>query len=242
MANSSASRVVLVTGGSRGIGRAIVEKQAAAGDHVYFCSRNAQSIAATAQDLGPRYPGKITGRICDVRDAVAVEGLIDAVAADSGRLDVLVNNAGLGYFAPVDEMEVERFREVLETNLFGAFFATRAAAKLMKRQGEGWIFNIASLAAKNTFAGGAAYNASKFAMVGFSEASMLDLRHYGIRVAAICPGSVATEFRTGFRPEEEQNWMLAPEDVAQAVADLLAYPARALPSLVELRPSRPPKK
>jgi NAD(P)-dependent dehydrogenase (short-subunit alcohol dehydrogenase family) len=163
------------------------------------------------------------------------------VVEEAGRLDVLVNNAGLGRFAPVDELSAEDFREVIETNLFGPFFGIRAAAPVMKKLGGGWILNVASLAAKNPFAGGAAYNASKFGLVGMSEAAMLDLRHAGIRVAAICPGSVATELRTTMR-QESQDWMLAPEDVAKVVTDLLDFPDRALPSLIELRPTRPPRK
>ena len=237
----SVARVALVTGGSRGIGRAIVEALARRGDAVWFCGRNADGVRAAERELAKLYPGPVRGRVCDVRDFGAVERLVGELVAAEGRLDVLVNNAGLGHFAPVDELEPERFREVLEVNLFGVFHGIRAAAPVMVRQGSGWIVNVASLAAKNPFAGGAAYNASKFGLVGMSEAAMLDLRQRGVRVAAICPGSVATELRTGFR-SEPQDWMLAPEDVAKVVTDLLDFPDRALPSLIEIRPSRPPKK
>ncbi len=143
-------------------------------------------------------------------------------------------------FGPVDQISGDDWRKVIETNLSGAFYCIRAAAPIMRRQGAGWILNIASLAGKNPFAGGTAYNASKFGMVGLSEAAMLDLRHDGIRVAAILPGSVATEFAGG--RGGDPGWRLTPEDVARTVADLLRYPDRALPSWVELRPSRPPKK
>ena len=234
-------QVALVTGGSRGIGRAIVEALLRRGLAVWFCGRDAEALRAAEAELGKLYPTPARGRVCDVRDYAAVAALVAEIVDTDGRLDVLVNNAGLGYFAPVDEMEPEQFREVLEVNLFGAFHGIRAAGAVMREQGSGWIFNIASLAAKNAFAGGAAYNASKFGLVGLSEAAMLDLRHGGVRMAAICPGSVATEMRTTMRAEP-QDWMLQTEDVAKVVTDLLDFPDRALPSLIEIRPSQPPKK
>jgi len=235
------SRVCLVTGGSRGIGRAIVEALLARGHRVHFCGRDPNVLRDAHEKLFIAYPGRVFARACDVRRQAEVEALVASVIEESGRLDVLVNNAGLGRFAPVDELSGEDFREVIETNLLGPFYAMHAAAPVMKRQGGGWMLNIASLAAKNPFAGGAAYNASKFGLVGMSEAAMLDLRHGGIRVAAICPGSVATELRTTMR-QESQDWMLAPEDVAKVVTDLLDFPDRALPSLIEIRPTRPPKR
>jgi 3-oxoacyl-[acyl-carrier protein] reductase len=234
-------RVALVTGGSRGIGRAIVEALLDEGWSVGFCGRSAKGVEEALAALRERHGARVAGRTADVRDEKQVEALVAWTVETLGALDCLVNNAGLGIFAPVDELAPEDFRTVLETNLHGAFYGIRAAAPVMKRQGRGWIFNIASLAAKNPFAGGAAYNASKFGMVGLSEAAMLDLRHQGIRVAAILPGSVDTEFVHG-RPSSSTDWMLAPADVARAVLDLLRYPDRALPSLVEMRPSRPPKR
>jgi NAD(P)-dependent dehydrogenase (short-subunit alcohol dehydrogenase family) len=170
-----------------------------------------------------------------------VDSLVAETLSRSGRLDCLVNNAGLGRFGPVDSISGEEWRQVIETNLNGAFYALRAASRAMLGQGSGWIFNIASLAATNAIAGGAAYNASKFGLLGLSEAAMLDLRHHGIRVTTILPGSVDTEFRAPSR-RSQTDWMLAPEDVARAVLDLLRYPSRALPSRVELRPSQPPRK
>jgi NAD(P)-dependent dehydrogenase (short-subunit alcohol dehydrogenase family) len=232
-------RVALVTGGSRGIGRAVVEALLAEGWTVGFCSRSAASVASAAEELLARWPGRVAGEAVDVREQAHVEAWIDAALERWGRLDCLVNNAGLGTFAPVDQIAPEAFREVIETNLLGPFYAIAAAAPVMRRQGSGWIFNVGSLAARNPFAGGAAYNASKFGLLGLSEASMLDLRQAGIHVAAILPGSVDTDFHADRRPE--RGWMLAPEDVARAVLDFLRYPDRALPSLLELRPSRPPK-
>ncbi|HXT20953.1 MAG TPA: SDR family oxidoreductase [Thermoanaerobaculia bacterium] len=237
---SEPQRVALVTGGSRGIGRAVVEALLDEGYAVAFCSRSAGSVAEAQAALLARWPDRVTGEAVDVRQQSQVASWVAAAADRLGRIDCLVNNAGLGTFGPVDEIAPESFREVIETNLLGPYYAMAAAAPIMRKQGGGWIFNVGSLAAKNAFAGGAAYNASKFGLLGLSEASMLDLRHAGIRIAAILPGSVDTDFHSDRRPERE--WMLAPEDVARAIVDLLRYPGRALPSLVELRPSRPPKK
>jgi 3-oxoacyl-[acyl-carrier protein] reductase len=233
-------RVALVTGGSRGIGRAIVEALLAEGFAVSFCGRSADAAAVAEQELALKWPRCVDGRAVDVRDQPQVAAWVSGAAERHGRLDVLVNNAGLGIFGRVDEISPEGWREVIETNLSGAFYALAAAVPFLRRQGAGWVFNIGSLAARNPFAGGAAYNASKFGLLGFSEAAMLDLRHDGIRVACVLPGSVDTDFHAARRPE--RDWMLASEDVARAVVDLLRYPGRALPSLVELRPSRPPKR
>jgi NAD(P)-dependent dehydrogenase (short-subunit alcohol dehydrogenase family) len=234
-------RVAIVTGGSRGIGRAIVEDLLDAGWRVFLCSRNPESVEKALGELagrGAAAGGRVAGRAVDVREQAEVDGFVDWVAGEAGRLDCLVNNAGLGHFAAVDALSGDQWREVLRTNLDGCFYFLRAAAPLMKRGGGGWIFNVASLAGKNPFAGGAAYNASKFGLVGMSEAAMLDLRHDGIRVAAILPGSVDTSFQG----RKERDWMLTPGDVARVVTDLLAFPQRALPSLVEIRPTAPPRK
>ncbi len=233
-------RVALVTGGSRGIGRAVVEALLEAGFTVGFCSRSAESVAHAEEELTARWPVRVAGQQVDVRQQPQVAAWVTTAAARWGRIDCLVNNAGLGVFAPVDEIAPATFREVVETNLLGPFYAMAAVTPILRRQGSGWIVNVGSLAAKNALAGGAAYNASKFGLLGLTEAAMLDLRQAGIRVAAILPGSVDTEFHAGRRPERE--WMLAPVDVAQAVVDLLRFPERALPSLIEIRPTRPPKR
>ncbi len=238
---SEPGQVALVTGGSRGIGRAIVEALADRGWRVWFCGKSEAGVKSAQAALTRAERPPVTGRACDVRSFDQVTALVAEIERAEQRLDLLVNNAGLGHFAPVDQMEPERFREVIEVTLIGACHCLRAAAPLMKRGGRGWIVNVASLAAKNAFAGGAAYNASKFGLVGLSEAAMLDLRHDGLRVAAVCPGSVATELRTTMR-SEPQGWMLRPEDVARVITDLLEFPERALPSLIEIRPSQPPKK
>jgi 3-oxoacyl-[acyl-carrier protein] reductase len=234
-------RVAIVTGGSRGIGRAIVEDLLDRGWRVYLCSRRPESVEGALAELAERGAaagGAVFGRAVDVREQAEVDGFVDWVGGDAGRLDCLVNNAGLGHFAAVDALSGDQWREVLRTNLDGCFYFLHAAAPVMKRTGGGFVFNVASLAGKNPFAGGAAYNASKFGLVGMSEAAMLDLRHDGIRVAAILPGSVDTSFHG----RKERDWMLTPGDVAKVVADLLDFPERALPSLVEIRPTAPPRK
>lgn len=234
-----APRIAIVTGGSRGIGRAVVEGLLAAGWTVRFCSRNPDSVAVTERELGGRFGDRVSGRAVDVRRQEEVEAFVAAVVARDGGLDCLVNNAGIGVFGPVDELSGEQWREVVETNLSGAFYFLRAAARIMKPRGRGHIFNVASLAGKHAMAGGAAYNASKFGLIGLSEAAMLDLRRHGVKVAALLPGSVATDFGAGRGGDED--WRIAPEDLAALVLHLLSYPDRTLPSLVEIRPTRPGK-
>lgn len=240
MSENDGERTALVTGGSRGIGRAIVEALAGEGWRVYFCSRNADSVAEALEALSGRFGDRVEGRAVDVREQGQVDDFVAWVDGEAGRIDCLVNNAGLGRFGAVDEITGDEWREVIRTNLDGCFYFIRAVAPIMKRGGGGYVFNVASLAAKNPFAGGAAYNASKFGLLGLSDAAMLDLRHDGIRMSVIMPGSVETEFHRQRR--DDTSWMLGTDDVARAVIDLLAYPERALPSRIELRPSRPPKK
>jgi NAD(P)-dependent dehydrogenase (short-subunit alcohol dehydrogenase family) len=236
----AATRVALVTGGTRGIGEAIARRLAAEGFSVFVSGRTEASTKAALARFAKEGVA-IRGFAADARREQDQKRLVESVAGEGGRLDVLVNNAGLGHFAPVDRLAPDQFREVLETNLFGPYYAVHYAAPLMKKNGGGFVVNIASLAAVNPFAGGAAYNASKFGLLGFSEAAMLDLRHDGIRMATVLPGSVATEFGHS-HGNRDSSWMLAPEDVAEAVADLVRFPERAIPSRVDLRPSRPPKK
>ena len=231
-------QVAVVTGGSRGIGLAIAEALVDHGASVLIGARNADDVERAAVALATRGRGGARGVVADVRAEADCERLVATAVEAFGRLDVLINNAGVGEFADVEAMTTEAWRAQLATNLDGAFFCCRAAIPHLKRTG-GWIINVASLAARNAFAGGAAYNASKFGLLGFTEALMLEVRHAGVRVSCVMPGSVATSF--GSEPVGGANWKLHPEDVARAVVDLLGYPARALPSRVELRPTRPQK-
>src|SRR6476469_11131114 len=175
-------RVAVVTGGTRGIGEAIARRLAADGFAVVISGHSKQSVASAIERFAKRGLS-ISGRVADAAREEDQTALMRFAAEEKGRLDVLVNNAGIGEFASVDELAPERFRAVIETNLFGPYYAIRAAAPLMKKNGGGFIVNIASLASVNPMAGGAAYNASKFGLLGLSDAAMLDLRHSGIRVA-----------------------------------------------------------
>lgn len=235
-------RVAVVTGGTRGIGFAVASRLAREGFSVVISGRSEESVASAVERLEKRGPaGRFTGRPADARSEADQKSLVTFVERTHGRLDVLVNNAGVGEFDSVEELAPSRFREVVETNLLGPYYATHFAVPLMKKGGGGFVVNIGSLAAVNAFAGGSAYNASKFGLLGFSEASMLDLRHQGIRVAAILPGSVGTEFGHS-HGNRDQTWMLSAEDVAEAVADVVRFPDRAIASRIDLRPSRPPKR
>jgi 3-oxoacyl-[acyl-carrier protein] reductase len=237
-----ANRVAVVTGGTRGIGEAIARRLARDGFAVFVSGRTEESTReAVARFAREKLPVAIRGVAADARREADQKRLVESAAREGGRLDVLVNNAGLGHFGAVDVLAPEQFREVIETNLLGVYYAVHHAAPLMKAHGGGFIVNIASLAAVNAFAGGSAYNASKFGLLGFSEAAMLDLRHAGIRMATVLPGSVDTEFGHP-SSSREASWMLQPDDVAEAVADLVRFPDRAIASRIDLRPSRPPKK
>ena len=235
-----AGQVAMVTGGTRGIGRELVEQLRQAGASVHFCGRSVDTTATTRGHLGePRLSGdKVTGQAVDVTKDEQVAAWFRRVWEREGRLDILVNNAGIGRFHPVRDLEMEAWRQTIETNLTAAYGCSREALQRFDRERGGFIVNIASLASKNAFAGGAAYNASKFGLLGFSEAMMLDHRQENVRVSTILPGSVATEFSPRSSGADD-SWKIAPEDVAEVVMDVLRMPRRTLVSLVEMRPARP---
>ena len=237
------SKTAVVTGGSRGIGLAIAEQLLARGAKVAITGMNDQHLAEAARTLSKAAGGgeRLLPLRADVRDPADAERLVGATVERFGGLDILVNNAGIGLFAPVADMAIEEWRRVIDTNLNGVFYCTRASIPHLRRQGGGWIVNISSLAGKNAFPDGAAYCASKSALNAFSEALMQEVRHDNIRVSYVMPGSVRTRFSTG-GDKAGTEWKLNPDDVAQMVCDLLAHPDRSLPSRVELRPSRPPRK
>jgi 3-oxoacyl-[acyl-carrier protein] reductase len=233
------NRVAIVTGGTRGIGRAIAASLVSAGVKVAITARNEKDLADAVSELNQN--GHAAGYVCDVRDYEQVKSTIAQIAADLGSVDILVNNAGVGIFETVESMPVEDFHAVLETNVFGVFYCCHEVIPLMKDIGGGYIINISSLAGANPHPRMAAYNASKFALNGFSEALMQEVRHDNIKVSYIMPGSVNTEFG-GDSPSDANSWQLQPADIAEAVMDLLQYPDRGLVSRVEMRPSRPPKR
>ena len=227
------NKSALITGGSKGIGYATAQSLIAEGYRVTVTSRNAAEVAAAAQELGTQ----ARGVACDVRDLGSVEDAVESHVAAYGGLDVLVANAGVGKFAPIQDMTPEDWLAVIDTNLTGVFYSVKAAVPHLQNT-QGYVFTMSSLAGKNPFAGGGAYNASKFGLNGLSEVMMLDLRPLGIKVTQIMPGSVSTHFND-HTPSEADAWKIQPEDLAQIVVDLLNMPARTLPSRVEVRPSRP---
>src|SRR5215207_8582722 len=229
-------RVALVTGGTRGIGEAIVRALSSAGASVAFTGRDQSRLKKVASEIG----APVEAIRADVRDPVQAAEAVDRTVATLGGLDILVNNAGVGVFTSVADMSLEQWHDVLDTNLSGVFYCCHAAVPHLRQRGGGWIINISSLAGKNAVTGGAAYCASKAGLNAFSEVLMQEVRQDNIRVSYIMPGSVATEF--GYGDTSKAAWALASEDVAQVVMDLLSMPPRSLPSRVELRPSRPPRK
>jgi 3-oxoacyl-[acyl-carrier protein] reductase len=237
-------RVAVVTGGSRGIGFAVAQAIVAAGGSVAIGARTEADVQSAVRELNESGDGvRATGVVCDVRSQRDCEQLIQHTVDTFGGVDILVNNAGIGRFAPVRDMAPDDWRAVIETNLNSLFYCTHAALPHLAVRGESWVINIGSLAGRNAFPNGAAYNASKFGLIGFSEALMQEVRHDGVRVSYIMPGSVATDFsHPSGHDRSEDAWKIQPEDIAQIVTDLLSMPHRTLPSRIEVRPSQPPKK
>jgi 3-oxoacyl-[acyl-carrier protein] reductase len=229
-------KVAVVTGGSRGIGYSIAEALIAEGASVVITGRDTAALEGAVSKLGRQAHGERA----DVREPAQAARAIAQAVDRFGGLDVLINNAGVGVFAPVAEMTADQWRHVIDTNMGGVFFCTHAALPHLRNRGGGWVINISSLAAKNPFVGGAAYCASKAGLNAFTEALMQEVRYDNIRVSSVMPGSVATGFG-GRGPAGQEDWKIAPEDVAEIVVDLLVHPVRSLPSRVELRPSRPRK-
>ena len=233
----------IVTGGTRGIGHAVVQALAAAGASVVLTGTTAGNANAAAEEF-VQQGMKVFGFPADVSREDDVQKLFDFADKTLGGLDILINNAGLGIFKPAGELSLADWKKVIDLNLTGAFHCSRLAIPRMKASGGGYIVHLSSLAAKNPFAGGAAYNASKFGMNGMAEAMMLDHRYDNIRVTSIMPGSVDTDFG-GMAKEKNaaaSNWKISPADVADMVITVLKMPERTTVSRVEIRPSRPPKK
>lgn len=232
------NKICLVTGATRGIGRAIAKMLLEEGAQVAICGRDQSAVDKAVKELHAQTGGKVAGKAADVRNHEDIAGLFRYIDSEFGGLDVLVNNAGVGVFRSVSDLSVEDWLLTLETNLSGVFYCCREAFPRFKTRGGGYIVNISSLAGKNPFAGGSAYNASKFGLNGFSEAMMLDKRNDNVRVSYIMPGSVATEF-SGHDSDSGQDWKIHPDDVAEIVRSLMRMPERTLISRVEVRPSRP---
>lgn len=229
-----------VTGGSKGIGYAIAAAMVDAGMSVTITARTADDVREAAARLDERGSGQAHGVVCDVRDFESQSAAVAEHVERFGGLDVVIANAGVGGFAPVDELTPEQWRATIDTNLTGVFYTVKASVAELKKS-EGYLFTIGSLAGVNYHAGMSAYNASKAGLLGFSHAVMLDLRKHGIKVSTIMPGSVATHFG-GSEPGPGEEWKIQSEDLGEMVMYLLSVPPRTLPSKVEVRPSQPPRK
>ncbi len=233
------SKVALITGGSKGIGYGVAESLLKLGMRVAITSRTLDSAEKAAKKLKELGEGESLALEADVREYNSQEKAVQKVLDTWGQLDVLVANAGVGYFAPIDELKIEEWQATIDTNLTGVFYSIKASLDGLKKS-EGYIITISSLAGTNFFAGGTAYNASKFGVTGFTQAVMLDLRKHGIKVSTIMPGSVATHFNN-HEPNSEDAWKIQKEDIGELVVDLLKMNPRSLPSKIEVRPSLPPK-
>lgn len=230
-------RTALITGGTKGIGLGVAEMLIKEGYKVAITGRNAETVEVAAAQLNQLQDGAVLGIVADVRNFDSQQAAVNQVLEKWGRLDVLVANAGVGHFAPIETLTLEQWQETIDINLTGVFYSTKASlAALMASKG--YLITIASLAGTNFFANGSAYNASKFGLVGFTQAVMMDVRSAGIKATTIMPGSVATHFNN-HEPSEKDAWKIQPEDIGQIVVDLLKMNPRTLPSKIEVRPTMP---
>lgn len=234
------NKVALITGGSKGIGLGIAEAMVREGMKVAVTSRSQAAADEAAKHLNNIQANSAIGIEADVVNYQAQEASVNKTLEAFGQLDILIANAGVGHFASIESLELDQWKQTIDINLTGVFYSVKAAIPAIK-QSQGYIITIASLAGTNFFAKGAAYNASKFGLVGFTQAIMMDLRQYGIKVTTIMPGSVSTYFN-GRTPTDAEAWKIQPEDLGQITTDLLKMHPRTLPSKVEVRPSMPPKK
>lgn len=231
-------KIVLITGGSKGIGLGIAQALLEKGARVAITGRDERSIEDALKTLKKVDNAEVIGIKSDVRDRSSLDSAVSHIISTWGRLDVVVANAGVGHFASIDEMDEKLWHETIDINLTGVFNTVRATVEQLKKT-KGYIITISSLAGTNFFAGGAAYNASKFGLTGFTQAIMLDLRKHGIKVSTIMPGSVATYFNH-HTPGRNDEWKIQIEDLGKVVVDLLEMNPRTLPSKIEIRPSMPP--
>lgn len=233
-------KTALITGGTKGIGYGIAASMLKENMNVVITGRSQEGTLKATEELNKIGPGEAIGVVSDVRDAASLRGAVDSIMDKWGKLDVLIANAGVGHFGSIMDISPEQWSETIDINLTGVFNSVQACIPALKET-NGYIITLASLAGTNFFPGGAAYNASKFGLVGFTQAMMLDLRHEGINVSTIMPGSVATYFNDHI-PNEKDGWKIQIEDLGQMVIDLLKMNPRTLPSKIEVRPSQPPRK
>jgi 3-oxoacyl-[acyl-carrier protein] reductase len=232
-----AGKVALITGASRGIGFAIARRLGQMGARISICARDQGKLGEAASSLGSAGIETLAVQ-ADVARADQISSLVQKTQQELGPVDILVNNAGTGVFGPFHEFGESEWNTVLDTNLKSVFLMCRAVAPEMMRRQTGNIINISSLAGKNTFAKGAIYCASKWGLMGLTGSMAEDLRGYGIRVSAICPGSVATEFPG--QGHGDRSKILQPDDMAHAVAALVTQSEGSFISEVHIRPTRKP--
>lgn len=232
-------KTALITGGSKGIGYGVAAVLIKEGIRVAITSRSQKSADEAAAELNKIREGFAIGIESDVRSLESQQNAVKVLVDKWGQLDYVIANAGVGHFAPIYDLTPEQWQETIDINLTGVFYSAKASLDALKET-KGYFINISSLAGTNFFPNGTAYNASKFGLVGFSQAMMMDVRNDGIKVSTIMPGSVATEF-ANHQPSEKDAWKIQPEDIGQIVSDLIKMPARTLPSKVEVRPSVPGK-
>jgi len=237
---SLSNKTALITGGTKGIGLGIARAMLSEGMNVAITSRNITEATEVANQLANEYETKVMAFEADVRDLDRMETITQDILRQWGSLDVVIANAGIGHFASIQEMTADQWKDTIDINLTGVFNTTKATTDALI-DSKGYLITIASLAGTNFFPKGAAYNASKFGLVGFTQAVMLDLRQHDVKVSTIMPGSVATYFN-GHVPNDDDAWKIQPEDLGQMVIDLLKMHPRSLPSKVEVRPSKPPSK
>jgi 3-oxoacyl-[acyl-carrier protein] reductase len=226
----------LITGGTKGIGLGVAQVLIQNGIRVCITGRDEDSVHNVVAHLNSLVPDAAIGVQSDVRDFDSQQKAVETVLGKWGRLDYFIANAGVGHFAGIEQLTFEQWHETIDINLTGVFYSAKASVEALKKT-QGFFITIASLAGTNFFAAGTAYNASKFGLVGFTQAMMLDLREYGVRVSTIMPGSVSTYFNNHI-PTDADSWKIQPEDIGQLVIDLIKMPARTLPSKIEVRPSR----
>ncbi len=230
-------KTVLITGGSKGIGLGMAKVLLQNEMKVAITGRNEETLTSAKSILEKEGYKNILTIKSDVRQMADEVAAVNKVVEHWGQLDVVIANAGVGHFAPIDELSEEQWNQVIDINLTGVFNSTKAAIPALKKS-KGYLITVASLAGTNFFARGAAYNASKFGLVGYTQAVMLDLRPYDIKVTTIMPGSVSSHFN-GNIPSDKDAWKIQPADLGQMVVDLLKMHPRTLPSKIEVRPSRP---
>ncbi|MFN3138424.1 MAG: SDR family oxidoreductase [Allomuricauda sp.] len=228
-------KVAYITGGTKGIGYGIAESLLEQGMKVAISGRSQESADAAVKGLDR--PDHVLGLVSDVSQLEDEQKAVAAILDKWGQLDVVMANAGVGHFAPVDELGDDKWHQMIDTNLNGVYHTLKASVDALKKS-EGYYMTLASLAGTNFFAQGAGYNATKFGVVGFTQAAMLDLRPYNIKVTTIMPGSVASHFNNN-EPSDKDAWKIQPEDIGKLVIDLLTMHPRTLPSKIEVRPTRP---